>query len=297
MSDPTMFLTRLVLFFCFSFLAFCPGYADEGAATFKVMTFNIRFGNSNAPEGENTWPHRREMVMERIRVFDPDVLGLQEALRGQLDEIVGELPQYVAVGVGRKADGGGEYSSLLFRRARFDVLNSETFWLSDTPKEPGSMSWGNQLPRICTWARLLDRQSSRRFTVFNTHWDHQSQASRERSGRLMADRVVTPSDPREPVIGMGDFNAGERNLALVPFAAAGLRDTFRDLHSDATEVGTFNAFQGRTDGEKIDAVFVSRHWKTVAAVIDRTHRDGNYPSDHFPVTATLKLDESVVPGD
>ena len=204
------------------------------------MTFNIRFGDANDSENEDGWPHRREMLMERIRVFNPDVLGLQEAMRGQLDEIIDALPQYVAMGVGRMADGSGEYSSLLFRRARFDVLSSETFWLSDTPKgarldELGEMTGLG----FCTWARLFDRQSSRRITVFNTHWDHLSQESRERSGRLMADRVVIPSDPQEPVIGMGDFNAGEQNPALAPFAAAGLRDTFRDLHSGRHRGGNF----------------------------------------------------------
>jgi len=283
-----MFLGRLwVLTWCL----FCAVSASSGddieETNLKVMSFNIRLGS--AKDGENAWPYRRELVVETIRAFGPDFLGLQEAERMQLDKLVEALPEYVALGVGRAADGGGEYSSILYRWSRFDISHVGTFWLSDTPSVPGSKSWGNGPPRICTWIRVFDRATNRRFYVFNTHWDHRSQPSRERGAQLMVDRIAEREAPTEPFIVMGDFNAGEENSARLALAEAGLRDAFRVLHPRAPGNGTFNGFKGRTDGGKIDAVLISQHWIPLEASIDRTERDGRFPSDHFPVTAALSL--------
>lgn len=264
-------------------------HLDAAESALRVMTFNIRYGS--APDGDNAWPHRKELVLDTIRKFEPDILGVQEALRMQLDVLAEALPQYVSLGVGRDSDGGGEYSSVLFRRSRFDVLAAGTFWLSDTPERPGSTSWGNELPRICSWSRFFDRETGDRFYVFNTHWDHRSQPSREQAGRLMADRVANRASSAEPVVVMGDFNAGESNAALGNLKTSGVQDSYRLLHPDAKTVGTFNGFNGRTDGKKIDAIFVSSHWQVREAAIDRTERDGRTPSDHFPVTAVLSRTE------
>jgi len=284
-----MFLRRLwILFFCLFFCLACAAITVEAEERdVKVMSFNIRLGSAN--DGDDSWPLRRELVEDTIRVFSPDFLGLQEAERMQLDALIAALPEYASIGVGRAADGGGEYSALLYRRQRFDVSSADTFWMSDTPSVPGSKGWGNGPPRICTWIRVFDRTTGRRFYVYNTHWDHRSQPSRERGARLMTDRIATREAPEEPFVVMGDFNAGPENPARLSLAKIGLRDAFRVLHSEAKEVGTFNGFEGRTDGKKIDAVLVSRHWSVMEAAIDRTEREGRFPSDHFPVTATLRL--------
>jgi len=255
----------------------------------RVMTFNIRYGT--ADDGPDRWELRREMLLGVVKDFDPDLLGVQEALRDQLDVLAEALPGHVCVGVGREADGGGEYSALFYRRSRFDLAAADTVWLSDTPDAPGSRSWGNQLPRICTWAQLLDRTDSRRFTFFNTHWDHQSQPARERSGQVMATLVAERTAAGEPALVTGDYNAGEDNAAIANLTRSGelLRDTFRVVHADEQTVGTFNGFQGRTDGPKIDAVFVTPEWQVVEADIVRTQESDRYPSDHFPVTATVEL--------
>jgi len=253
----------------------------------RVMTFNVRFGT--AQDGEDSWPKRKDMFMDVIRDFGPDVLGTQEGLRFQIDEMAEEFPDLVAIGGGRDEEGSNEYSSILVDRNRFDVTHAETFWLSDTPDEPASTSWGNQLPRICVMVRLLDKKTGERFLVANTHWDHQSQEAREKGATLMVERIKESRRGDEPVIVMGDFNAGEENPAYRPLLEMNLRDSFRDVHPDAEEVGTFHAFRGRTTGQKIDGILVTDNWETLEANIDHTNRDGRYPSDHFPVTAVLKL--------
>lgn len=263
----------------------------ESEAHLAVMSFNIRYGT--ADDGENSWPHRREAVIGVVEEHAPHVLGLQEALGFQLEEMRDALPRYRRLGVGR-ADGGeeGEHAAILVDAERLEVLEQGTFWFSDTPGFPGSTSWGNDLPRICTWARLRDRETGRSFAVYNLHWDHRSQPSRERSAELLAEVLAGRAGAAEPVIVTGDFNAGETNPAfrrLLGSPEPGLVDTFRVLHPDATEVGTFNGFAGVTGGPKIDAVLVSEQWEVVAAGIVRARFDGRYPSDHFPVVATVAL--------
>ena len=144
-----------------------------------VMSFNIRYGTAN--DGDNHWSQRREFLFEVVRDENADLVGVQEALAFQIDEILAAVPGYAVVGVGRD-DGRarGEFSAILFRRDRFRVADSGTFWFSDTPEVPGSKSWGNTITRISTWARLVDRDGSA-FWHFNLHLDHQSQPSRERS--------------------------------------------------------------------------------------------------------------------
>jgi endonuclease/exonuclease/phosphatase family metal-dependent hydrolase len=154
------------------------------------------------------------------------------------------------------------------------------------------MSWGNRITRICTWGRFRERKTRNSFYVFNVHWDHESQPSRVRSGELLRARLEARSHPGDPVIVTGDFNAGESNPAIRPLGEAGLVDTFRVLHPDVEEVGTFNGFNGDLAGEKIDGIWVTPGWQVIHAEIDRTSRGGRYPSDHFPVTAVLRRQES-----
>ena len=265
--------------------------AAQAPAPLNVMSFNIRYGTAN--DGDNRWELRRDAVVETIESFRPDVLGVQEALHFQLEELVAAMPQYDLIGVGR-SDGvqAGEYAAILVDTSRLEILGQDTFWFSDTPDVPGSTSWGNDITRICTWARLRDRASGRSFYVFNVHWDHRSQPSRERSGELLLRAIAQRRFDGDPVIVTGDFNAGETNPAfrqLLQAPEIALSDTFRSIHPDASEVGTFNGFEGTTSGEKIDAVLASGQWEVVAAEIASAARQGRYPSDHFPVTATLRF--------
>jgi endonuclease/exonuclease/phosphatase family metal-dependent hydrolase len=259
----------------------------------RVVSFNIRYGT--AKDGDNEWAKRRAMLFDVTRELDADVVGLQEALAFQIDEIEAAVPGYAAIGVGRDdAARDGEYTAILFRTSRLRVADAGTFWFSDTPEVPASRSWGNRITRICTWARFVDRDG-RAFYVFNLHLDHESQPSREQSVALLRRRIAARAFPAEPVIVTGDFNAGERNPAITALversdAASRLVDTFRVLHPSATDVGTFTGFTfGNTAGEKIDYVLVQRGIEVLSAGIVRTSRDNRYPSDHFPVAATIRL--------
>ena len=191
-------------------LLLVDGFAGAQPVTrepLQVMSFNIRYGT--AKDGDNHWSARREMLFDVIRERDADLVGLQEALAFQIDEIQAAVPGYAVVGVGRD-DGGraGELSAILFKVGRFRVADAGTFWFSDTPEVPASKSWGNNITRICTWARLIDRDG-RGFYHFNLHLDHESQPSRERSTALLRQRIEARAFLTDPVVVTGDFNVGE----------------------------------------------------------------------------------------
>lgn len=259
----------------------------------SVMSFNIRYATDR--DAENRWTARRGMVFGLLRKESPDIIGVQEALGGQLSDIVRAVSGYSIVGVGRD-DGkaAGEYSAILFKSARFRVAQSGTFWLSATPEVVASRTWGNRIPRICSWTRLIGDQGQA-FWVYNVHLDHESQESREQSVQLLLQRIRSRSPADEPVIVTGDFNVGEGNAALEPLlgksnGAAPFIDTFRKLHPNETEVGTYTAFEfGRTKGAKIDYVLVQPGTEVMRAGILRYSRNRRYPSDHFPVVATVRL--------
>jgi len=268
----------------------------------RIMSFNIRYGSAN--DGANHWKNRREMVFDVIRDQHSDVVGLQEALRFQIDEIRKAVPVYGEIGVARE-DGriDGEYSAILYRADRFGIAEAGTFWLSDTPDVAGSSHWGNACVRICTWARLIENQSGKAFYIFNTHLDHRSQPSREKSAVLLAQRIHNRNH-KDPVVVTGDFNAGEDNPVITYLKGETvvdgpdgrqektdvlMVDTFRVLHPNVKDVRTGHAFRGTRQGHKIDYVLVPPGAEVLEAMILYDNVDGHYPSDHFPVIARLRL--------
>lgn len=264
----------------------------------RVMSFNVKQHNPDNPKIEaspNHWELRKNIVFEVIEKHAPDILALQEPYRHQLDDLLLALPAYEEVGVGRDGGAMGEFCSVLYLTERFRAEESGTFWLSDTP-EIKSKTWGHFYHRICTWVRLTENDSGRSFYIFNTHLDHKSQSAREKSVRLIAGRIRDRKDKSSPYILTGDFNAGEDDPVITYLkgeheeaSPAPVADSFRLLHPDVKEAGTGSEFTGRIDGLKRDYVFVMPGTQVVGAGIIRSHKDGRYPSDHYPVTATLRL--------
>ena len=263
----------------------------------RVMSFNIRYGTAN--DGENRWENRRDFLIDTIKAFNPDLLGTQETLAFQRDFIAEKLADYEVFGVGRN-DGreAGEMAALYFRRSRFEKLDGGHFWLSETPDQAGSKSWDSSLPRMVTWVKLRDRlyRNSKPIAYFNTHFDHRGAVARLESAKLIRKRIADFGDCCRTIV-TGDFNAGE---GTEPYAALfgdigklqpSLVDTYRLAHPQKQrEEGSFSNFaKGTYDGPRIDWIAVSQDWQVVSATIDRTERNGRFPSDHFPVSAVLRI--------
>lgn len=278
------------------FLLFVISAALQAAPPpIKVMSFNIR--NGLAKDGDNAWPLRQDFVVETIRVFDPDLLGLQESHKFQADFIREQLPEYGFYGVGRD-DGleSGELVPVMFKLERFELIDQGHFWLSDTPDIPGSKSWDSALPRLATWAILRDRRGGEKEIVFgNTHFDHKGSAARLESAKLIRERIDAVL-PERALILTGDFNTHE---ALEPYAALvsstgttghPLIDTYRAIHPEKRDLeGTFSAFTGVRNRNRIDWILTSTDFVTLHAAINYTNENGRYPSDHYPVEAVVRL--------
>jgi endonuclease/exonuclease/phosphatase family metal-dependent hydrolase len=271
----------------------------------RVMSFNIRTGSAN--DGDNSWvtsdpnkPDRREIVVSAIDSFNPDILGLQEDLDYQGDYLRNQMPRYTKFGRGAKADpDNGEFVSILYRTSRFEKIRQGTFWLSPTPNVAGSQYPDAEFPRIVNWLELSDNNNPGfNFVIFNTHWEHGGSALkdavRQQSATLMRQRMVSIAGDL-PMIFTGDFNAdqgddpyrrmtGRDNFDNARF----LTDTYRNTHDDGDTVGTAPGFDGKGGTGRIDWILHDDpSFDTVEANIDRTSYEGRFPSDHFPINATI----------
>ena len=268
-----------------------PCRADE-PATVRVLTFNLRYINSS-DSGAKAWTERRDAVAELIKKDAADFIGTQEAFREMLDDVKSRVAGYGEIGVGRE-DGKtkGEYSAILFREAAWSVEASGTFWLSDTPEVVASSTWGNKVTRICTWGRFKHKTSGRELFFYNAHFDHQSQPAREKSAALILQRI-SDRGSKSPFIFTGDLNATPDNPAITTLQKGplALTDAWLSLHKEvpATAMGTFNDFTGKQDGPHIDYIFAPAEITPVESAILRDAKNGNCPSDHFPVRATFRL--------
>jgi endonuclease/exonuclease/phosphatase family metal-dependent hydrolase len=276
---------------------------EDGVVELSLMSFNVRCENSDDRDS-HSWRERIAGATRMIRRQKPDCIGVQEALHGQVADLWASLPDYEFFGVGRD-DGqrAGEYSGIFYQRARFRLDSTEggTFWLSDTPEVPGSKSWGNEYPRVVTWIRLIDLATGRGFYVFNTHWDHKNQKSRELAALLIAARIDSRNHPNEPVAMIGDFNSIEANPGLIYLLGQriqiagserawknGLLDTYQALHRGEQNRRTLHFWKGNREGVvKVDHILVSQGAGIVEAAI--ISEDQPVVSDHFPVTARIRF--------
>ncbi len=265
-----------------------PLAAEE---TLRVMSFNVRFGSAN--DGDNHWDKRKQDLVTTIAEFDPDLLGTQETLQFQADFIAEHLGQFTYFGRSRMKTPN-EHCGIFYKTERFTWLAGGHFWLSETPEIPESKSWDSSLPRMVSWVLLSDNQQETAPPILfvNTHFDHRGVEARQKSAELIRRRIANlgtiANDPQ--VIVTGDFNTAAESAPYKAFLQDNdqLVDTYRAQHPDAVgEEGTFNGFQGKANGPRIDWILASPSLKVLSADIVRRNFDGRYPSDHFPITAIL----------
>ena len=262
------------------------------AKPLRVLCYNLRYITSG-DKGERAWTARRDQAADLIKNDAADIVGIQEGLPQMLNDLLARVPGYAVIGVGRE-DGidQGEYSAILVNTQRFGIQESGTFWLSDTPGVPNSRTWGNQVTRICTWAKLYDREAKQTLRFYNTHLDHESPEARKKGTELILSRIAA-RQPAGPVILTGDLNAREEDPLHAAIKAAGLADVWRAVHPEATaeQSETIHQFTGATTGARIDYIYASPDFKAVDAEVIRSSKNGNYPSDHYPVRATVKIED------
>jgi len=252
----------------------------------KLMTFNIRYGS--ADDGENRWDNRKSLVINRIKSFNPDIIGMQERRDDfQAEFIKSHLQEYEFYGVQRAHEGDTalEMAPVLFKKSAFQLIQKGCFWLSDTPNIVGSKSWGAIFPRTATWVELTHMESGTSFFFLNTHFDYEPSALNE-SARVLKE-WISQNAKDQPTLLTGDFNAHKDSSAYWQLTEDGLFDVYKIAHPNDSTAGTFHGYGQVSD--PIDWMLASGHFEVIAAEIDRYHEDKLYPSDHYPVTVVLQL--------
>ncbi len=249
----------------------------------KIITYNIRL--DVASDGENAWPLRKDFFSSQILFYEPDILGVQEAMPHQVVDLEQLLPQYSQVGIGREGEGKGESSNIFYNKSRLQVVIANTFWLSATPQEV-SKGWDAACHRVCTYALFQDVITKKIFWVFNTHLDHIGEQARTKGIALILSKIKELNANNYPVFFMGDFNSEPQEDRIVS-----LKNQMDDTREIAIQkpfgpIGTFNNFEHNLPVTKrIDYIFVSKKANVVIkkyAVLSDSDAL-KYPSDHLPV--------------
>jgi endonuclease/exonuclease/phosphatase family metal-dependent hydrolase len=285
-----MIITKLLLLFL---PLLFRGDVKDISDSIRIMTFNIRYDNPG--DGENAWTIRKSYVSGIIKRYDIDIFGIQEGLKNQVDYLAGDLKSFDWIGVGRD-DGkeDGEYSAVFYRKDKFDKLESNTFWLSETQNKPG-LGWDAVCNRVVTWGKFKDKNSGKIFYLFNTHFDHMGVLARKNSAlliRKMIDSICTG----EPVIITGDFNS---TLDSDPFRIITSGDGSKYHFNNTEEISsaqhkgpeeTFTGFDtNKSPSGPIDFIFASKGVEVKSHSTMPDKFNDHYPSDHFPVSTEIIL--------
>ena len=280
----------LVILLAF-FLAIASAFAaaPDTNQAYCLMTFNLRYASNSRP---NAWPDRRPVMSACLQKYAPDIFGTQEGVYAQLKDLASDLPDYEWIGLGRDGGSRGEFMAVFYRKARFEPMAYDHFWLSDTPEVIASTHWGNTNRRMVTWVRFRDRDTNREFYFVNTHLDHAIREAREKGATLIRQRLGA-LDPKIPIVLVGDFNAvpqGEQTHAIL-VAEDFLQDTWDKAPVRRNEGhNTFHNFQGAVKGDsRIDWILTRGPWAIDAVEIVLFSRENQFPSDHHPYAAWLRL--------
>jgi endonuclease/exonuclease/phosphatase family metal-dependent hydrolase len=258
------------------------------AQKIAIGTFNIRFDNPR--DTGNLWVDRAPIVSNLIRFHDFDVLGIQEGLKNQVDDIATALPEYALYGKGRD-DGqdAGEHSAIFYKKDRFTLLKSGDFWLSETPDKPGKGWDATCCNRICSWVYLEDKKTKKRFYTFNVHFDHQGVVARRESGKLMLAKIKEIAG-QAPVLFTGDLNGGRDSEWYQTLATSDLlADVFTKVKFPYANNSSMNGFRTPRGRTVIDHIFMTKQFTASRWGILTDSYFGKYPSDHFPVLAVVEL--------
>jgi endonuclease/exonuclease/phosphatase family metal-dependent hydrolase len=256
--------------------------------TIIAGSFNLRYDNPR--DSGNLWKNRAPVAAALIRFHGFDIVGTQEGLKNQLEDLQKDLPEYTYYGVGRD-DGKskGEHSAIFYRKDRYNVLDSGDFWLSQTPEKPG-FGWDSRFNRIASWLKLKDKKLKKTFYVFNVHYDHQGMVARKESSKLVLEKIRMIAG-KSPVILTGDFNGNNKTEWYATLNNSGsLTDALLQVDKPYITNGSFNAFQANNPSKEIiDHIFISGKFKAKRYGILTDTYHGRFPSDHFPILVELEF--------
>ena len=276
-------MKRVLLFALTMFIAAGFTSCTKPKNEIKVMSFNVLVSQN---DNVNNWGQRKVAALNMLNEEKPTILGLQEATLPQVNYLAENLPQYGWVGIGRE-DGlnSGEFMAIFYLKDEVELLDSGTFWLSETPDEV-SKGWDGQCRRTCTWTILKMKSTGEKFAYFNTHLDHRGKQAKAEGMKLLAAKVkeLVPEDMT--VFMTGDFNTRPENEILEP-----LREVLTDSRVAAPETDNRPTSNGwkKEGGSIIDYVLFRGAQPLTYKVLRDKNYGAEFISDHYPVVMTAKF--------
>lgn len=247
----------------------------------RVMSFNIRYAE---------FAQRIGMVPRLIAEYQPDSVGVQECTYDWYLTMETLLPDYTFVGIGRDtgdiSEDCGEMSAVLFRKDKYNLVDSGSFWLSETPDEI-SFGWDAVCRRICTWVILENKETGEKYAHINAHFDHEGDIAREKSAKMISDKAMNYDIP---AVVTGDFNFSKGSEFYNILIDSGLRDT-QDAAADTMSGRTYNGYENRDEnGLPIDFILVNSKIASVGKYrIVRDKYWNSFVSDHYPIYADIVI--------
>ena len=278
--------------------ALAPAVEKKSSNTHRVLCCNIRVA---LPEDEAKgvgWPQRRDICLQVIKNHKPDILCLQEVLKVQSDDFRKAFSGHQLFGFdGPEMDAtptgyhGIAKNPILFSTARYELITGGTFWLSETPLLGGSLSWNTARARNASWVRLREKKTGKEFRVVNTHLDHKAQEAREKQTKLLLEEAAQyPAN--FPQLLAGDFNAGMDNTLHNAIREANWKDSYTEVNGPTEPGVTAHGFQSeeaKKNSKKIDFIYTKGPVKALASTIIKDKIKGQFPSDHYFVSADILL--------
>jgi endonuclease/exonuclease/phosphatase family metal-dependent hydrolase len=250
------------------------------------MSYNIRY--ANPADGKHAWDQRKALVASQIRYYKPDLIGFQEVLKTQLDDLESMLSDYAYVGVGR--DDGvekGEFAPIFFKKDKFLLLDWGTVWLSPSPDVP-SLGWDAALPRIFTWVKVKDKKTAEAFYMANAHFDHRGVVAQEKSAELLYTQSLELAGDL-PMFLTGDFNFNQKAGGYTYLSQQSrIADSYKVAQFRHGPEGTFNGFTYEMEGDRIDYIWTDTRWEVLSYAALSELWEGILPSDHIPVLIRVR---------
>jgi endonuclease/exonuclease/phosphatase family metal-dependent hydrolase len=269
----------LVVYICLSFMMM-------HAQSLHIATYNLRY--DNAEDSLDRWKTRFPVIAGLVQLYDFDIFGTQEGLSHQLEDLKGALPGYDYIGVGRD-DGAkaGEHSAIFYKTGKFTLLDKGNFWLSSVTDRPNK-GWDAVCIRICSWGKFKEKATGFVFYQFNVHFDHKGEQAKRESAKLVLEMMKKIAG-KSPAFLTGDFNLDEKHETYPLMANSGyVKDAFELAQFRLAPNGTFNGFNVNAKPEgRIDHIFLTKEFKVTSYGILTNTYNGHFPSDHFPVLATV----------
>jgi endonuclease/exonuclease/phosphatase family metal-dependent hydrolase len=283
-------VTFRYLLIVFAFSTTADSFAQKATQEIRVMSYNIRY--LNKIDSLNGWQYRKDNVASLVKYHQADLLGVQEAVLQQIGDLTERLPGFKWYGVPRVSGASGEYTAIFYRQDKFKLLDSGTFWFSETPYIKESKSWDAMFPRIASWCKFRDKKSGVEFYFFNTHFDHMGEIARQKSSEILSHQIDSIAK-NLAVIVTGDFNATPTSVAYKKILEPGKLKDALDI-SSTPHYGPVNTSSGFSVSDKpirnrIDYIFVNKKVKVLQHVTITDQQEARYYSDHLPVLAVISI--------